>query len=90
VREYDGQFAHVFEAIRQLVTPPKAGGKKKSTSRDGIVIGISHPWPRQRGPFDVALPANLRSLRCRNDGGRLVVIVAAPIVVPPAVTSSPK
>lgn len=27
-RKYDGQLAHVFEAIRQLVTPPKAGDKK--------------------------------------------------------------
>ena len=26
--EYDGQFAHVFEAIRQLVAPPKPGDKK--------------------------------------------------------------
>ncbi|MSO49356.1 MAG: ORF6N domain-containing protein [Acidobacteria bacterium] len=27
-RKYDGQFAHVFEAIRQLVAPPKGGDKK--------------------------------------------------------------
>jgi hypothetical protein len=27
-RKYDGQFAHVFEAIRQLVAPPKGGIKK--------------------------------------------------------------
>lgn len=27
-RKYDGQFAHVFEAIRQLVAPPKARDKK--------------------------------------------------------------
>lgn len=27
-RKYDGQFAHVFEAIRQLVAPPASGDKK--------------------------------------------------------------
>ena len=27
-RKYDGQFVQVFEAIRQLVMPPKAGDKK--------------------------------------------------------------
>ena len=27
-RKYDGQFAHVFEAIRQLVAPPKGGATK--------------------------------------------------------------